>query len=92
VIRLTGAFLSTYLVVYIVSVIIVLIYYPDISRVIFEVASALSNVGLSSGIMTPDSPVLVKIVFIVDFWMGRLEIWPVLLLIAITINNVLRRR
>ncbi|EKF86647.1 TrkH family potassium uptake protein [Methanobacterium formicicum] len=92
VLRLTGAFLSTYLVVYIVSVIIVLIYYPDISRVIFEVASALSNVGLSSGIMTPDSPVLVKIVFIIDFWMGRLEIWPVLLLIAITINNVVRRR
>jgi trk system potassium uptake protein TrkH len=92
VIRLTGAFLSTYLVVYIVSVIIVLIYYPDISRVIFEVASALSNVGLSSGIMTPTSPALVKIVFIIDFWMGRLEIWPVLLLIAITINNVVRRK
>ena len=92
VIRLTGAFLSTYLVVYIVSVIIVLIYYPDISRVIFEVASALSNVGLSSGIMTPDSPALVKIVFIIDFWMGRLEIWPVLLLIVIAINNVIRRR
>lgn len=92
VIRLTGAFLSTYLVVYIVSVIIVLIYYPDISRVIFEVASALSNVGLSSGIMTPTSPALVKIVFIIDFWMGRLEIWPVLLLIVIAINNVVRRR
>lgn len=91
VIRLTGAFLSTYLLVYIVSVIIVLIYYPDISRVIFEVASALSNVGLSSGIMTHNSPALVKIVFIIDFWMGRLEIWPVLLLIAITINNVVRR-
>ena len=91
VLRLTGAFLSTYILVYIVSVIIVLIYYPDISRVIFEVASALSNVGLSSGIMTPDSPALVKIVFIIDFWMGRLEIWPVLLLIAITINNIIRR-
>jgi trk system potassium uptake protein TrkH len=91
VIRLTGAFLSTYLLVYIVSVVIVLIYYPDISRVIFEVASALSNVGLSSGIMTPNSPALVKIVFIIDFWMGRLEIWPVMLLIAITINNIIRR-
>jgi trk system potassium uptake protein len=91
VLRLTGAFLSTYILVYIISVIIVLIYYPDISRVIFEVASALSNVGLSSGIITPDSPVLVKLVFIIDFWMGRLEIWPVLLLIAIAINNIVRR-
>lgn len=91
VIRLTGAFLSTYIIVYLVSVVIVLIYYNDISRVIFEVASALSNVGLSSGILTPDSPALVKIVFIIDFWMGRLEIWPVLLLVAITINNLIRR-
>lgn len=91
VLRITGAFVFTYFVVYIISVIIVLIYYPDISRVIFEVASALSNVGLGSGIMTPDSPALVKIVFIVDFWMGRLEIWPVLLLMAIIINNIVRR-
>jgi trk system potassium uptake protein TrkH len=91
VLRITGAFVFTYLVIYILSVIITLIYYSDISRVIFEVASALSNVGLSSGIMTPSSPVVVKIVFIIDFWMGRLEIWPVLLLIAITINNVVRR-
>ena len=89
--RLTGAFVFTYLVIYIISVILVLIYYNDISRVIFEVASALSNVGLSSGIITPDSPVLVKLVFIIDFWVGRLEIWPVLLLIAIAINNVVKR-
>jgi trk system potassium uptake protein TrkH len=91
VLRITGAFVFTYFVVYITSVIIVLIYYPDISRVIFEVASALSNVGLSSGIVTADSPAVVKIVFIINFWMGRLEIWPVLLFITITINNIVRR-
>ncbi len=91
ILRITGAFVFTYLVIYIISIVIVLIYYNDISRVIFEVASALSNVGLSSGIITPDSPVLVKLVFIIDFWVGRLEIWPVLLLIAIVINNVVRR-
>jgi Trk-type K+ transport systems, membrane components len=91
VLRITGGFVFIYLVIYIISVILVLIYYNDISRVIFEVASALSNVGLSSGIITPDSPVLVKLVFIIDFWIGRLEIWPVLLLIVIAIHNVTRR-
>lgn len=91
VLRITGAFVFTYLVIYIISIIIVLIYYPDISRVIFEVASALSNVGLSSGIMTPSSPELVKIVFIIDFWMGRLEIWPVLLLLTIIFKNLIRK-
>jgi len=91
VLRLTGAFVFTYLVVYIASVIIVLIYYNDVNQVIFEVASALSNVGLSSGLLTPSSPALVKIVFIIDFWMGRLEIWPVLLLVVISIQNAVRR-
>lgn len=91
VLRVTGAFVFTYFVIYIISVVIILIYYNDISRVIFEVASALSNVGLGSGIMTPDSPPITKIVFIIDFWVGRLEIWPVLLLIVITINNIVRR-
>ncbi len=92
ILRITSAFVFTYFVIYIVSVIIVLIYYPDISRVIFEVASALSNVGLSSGVLSPSSPALVKIVFIIDFWMGRLEIWPVLLLFTIVINNVVGKR
>lgn len=91
VLRLTGAFVFTYFVVYIASVILILLYYNDISQVIFEVASALSNVGLSSGLITSSSPALVKIVFIVLFWMGRLEIWPVLLLAFITIKNISRR-
>lgn len=91
ILRITGAFVFTYFLIYVISVIIVLIYYPDISRVIFEVASALSNVGLSTSIITPDSPAVVKIVFIIDFWIGRLEIWPVLLLIVIMFNNIIRK-
>ncbi|MDO8870802.1 MAG: TrkH family potassium uptake protein [Methanobacteriaceae archaeon] len=91
VLRFVGAFVFTYFVVYIASVILVLLYYNNISQVIFEVASALSNVGLSSGLLTASSPPLVKIVFIIDFWMGRLEIWPVLLLAFITIKNISRR-
>ncbi|MEN6329760.1 MAG: TrkH family potassium uptake protein [Methanobacteriaceae archaeon] len=92
VIRVAGAFVFTYFLIFVTSIIIVLFYYNDFSQVIFEVASALSNVGLSSGLMTPQSPDLVKIVFIFDFWIGRLEIWPVLLLISITLQNVINRR
>lgn len=91
VMRITSAFVFTYILIYIISLIIVLIYYPDITRVTFEVASALSNVGLSSSIITPHSPAVVKLVFIIDFWMGRLEIWPVLLLFVILINNIFHR-
>lgn len=90
-IKLTGLFVFSYLVIYFVSIIIVLFYYPNVSQTLFEVASALSNVGLGSGLLTTTSPVVVKIVFIIDFWIGRLEIWPILLLFALLIQNSIRK-
>lgn len=50
--------------------------------VIFESASALGNVGLSTGISNPELPALGKLVLIVLMWMGRLEIIPVLVLFS----------
>ncbi len=53
----------------------------DLSDVMFEVASAQGNVGLSTGIVAPDSHVLTKTILIFNMWIGRLEIIPVLMLI-----------
>ena len=89
--RLTGLFVFSYIAVYIISVIIVLFYYPNLPQVLFEVASGLSNVGLGSALLTSTSPVVVKLVFIIDMWIGRLEIWPILLLMAIAIQNTIRK-
>lgn len=89
--RLTGLFVFSYIVIYIISVIIVLFYYPLLHQVLFEVASALSNVGLGSGLITSSSPVVVKLVFIIDMWIGRLEIWPILLFLVILTQNTVRR-
>lgn len=91
ILKLTGLFVFTYLFVYIISVLIVLFYYQNVAQTLFEVASALSNVGLGSGLITSTSPVVVKIVFIIDFWVGRLEIWPVLLFVIISTFNIARR-
>jgi trk system potassium uptake protein TrkH len=89
--RLTGLFVFSYLSIYLLSVVIVLFYYQNVAQVMFEVASALSNVGLGSGLMTATSPAVTKIVFILDFWIGRLEIWPVLLLIVLAIQSSARK-
>lgn len=53
----------------------------DLSHVIFAVSSAMGNVGLTCGIVNPDLSDLGKIVIILDMWIGRLEIIPVLLLV-----------
>jgi trk system potassium uptake protein TrkH len=53
----------------------------SLGNVIFEVCSAISNVGLTAGIVNPGMSSLAKAVFMADMWMGRLEIIPVLLFI-----------
>lgn len=56
--------------------------YPDIGLVdlLFEVASAQGNVGLSVGITHFSMPTAAKLVLCFNMWVGRLEIIPVLIL------------
>jgi trk system potassium uptake protein TrkH len=49
---------------------------------LLEAASALGNVGLSSGITSPDLHFGGKLTLMVIMWLGRLEIVPVLVLLG----------
>ena len=48
---------------------------------VFEVASAQGNVGLSSGITGPAMSPLAEAMFVLNMWVGRLEIIPVLVFV-----------
>jgi trk system potassium uptake protein TrkH len=61
------------------------LYGYNMSNSLFEAASAVGNVGLSSGITSPAMPVLLKLLYIFLMWAGRLEIIAVLVLIGFTI-------
>ena len=50
----------------------------DYADALFEVASAQGNVGLSSGITGPSMSALAEGMFVLNMWVGRLEIIPVL--------------
>ena len=52
-----------------------------LENVLFEVASAQGNVGLSSGITGAEMPTIAKVMFLFNMWIGRLEIIPVLVLL-----------
>ncbi len=52
-----------------------------LADVILECVSAQSTVGLSAGITGPEMSPLVEWTFIVQMWLGRLEIFPVIVLL-----------
>ncbi|MEO0836884.1 MAG: TrkH family potassium uptake protein [Cyanobacteria bacterium J06642_3] len=63
----------------------------DLIDVIFEVASATSGVGISTGITHPDLPWLGKLTLICLMWIGRLEVISALLLLSLPIKYFYKR-
>jgi len=59
----------------------------DLSTIIFSVCSAQGNVGLQTSICSPALHWIGKVMFIVNMWIGRLEIIPVTLLIRYMIKG-----
>ncbi len=53
----------------------------DSADIIFEVVSAASNVGITTGFVNPGMSPAAKWLFILVMWAGRLEIVPVIVLI-----------
>jgi len=60
----------------------------SLSDVIFEVASAQGNVGLSVGITGPEMPTASKLALCFNMWIGRLEIIPVLMLVRALFSGI----
>ena len=58
-----------------------------LNEVIFEVVSAQSNVGLSTGITSTGLPFTGKVMLILNMWIGRLEIIPVLMFVRVLVKG-----
>ena len=59
----------------------------NLGEVIVEVASAQSNVGLTTGLTTPDLSYIGKIMLILNMWIGRLEIIPIIIFIRLLFSG-----
>lgn len=73
-----------------ISTLIISAYGYQLSDVLFEVASAQSNSGVTAGISSPQAPTLVKLVLIINMFIGRLEIIPIIIGVSLLLN--LRQR
>ena len=70
------------LTIFIATIITLHIYITSfhLEEVVFELVSALSNVGLTVGFISAASPLPIKWLFILLMWLGRLEIVPVVII------------
>jgi trk system potassium uptake protein len=58
----------------------------------FESVSATANVGLSCGITSSTMPFNMKIAYIINMYLGRLEFTAVIVLISYIVNGILHRK
>ena len=54
----------------------------SITEILFEVVSAFSTCGISTGYVSAEMPIISKWIFILLMWIGRLEVIPVMMLIV----------
>lgn len=64
----------------------------DALNALFDVVSALSNVGLTSGFLSHGLPAAGKCLFMVLMWVGRLEIIPALILLITLPLSLTKKR
>jgi trk system potassium uptake protein TrkH len=64
----------------------------SLSNSVFEVVSAQSNAGISTGISKAGMPIGVEIMLIINMWVGRLEIIPILSAIGFALSMRQSRR
>ncbi len=62
-----------YVALYLLGTGVALAYGIDLQSALFESVSASANVGLSVGVTDPTMPLLLKLVYMLQMWAGRLE-------------------
>jgi trk system potassium uptake protein TrkH len=75
-----------YILLYIFGSLIGMFYGYSFIESTFESVSAAANVGLSCGITVPTMPAVLKITYIFQMWIGRLEFMAVFALIAFIVS------
>ena len=73
---------SAYVIILVTTTLITMAYGYPFSDSFFEASSALAPIGQTSGVTSAAMPALLKIVYILNMWAGRLEVIPVLIFIV----------
>ena len=92
--RRVMAGIAAFVFSYITLVVLAILLHPTFYKaddVLFEVASALFNIGLSTGITAASAPVTMKIILIAGMLLGRLEVLPFIVAARQVLYSIGRR-
>lgn len=84
--------LLLYVITYLAGGVLGLFYGYDFTEAMFESTSATANVGLSVGISSPEAATPLKVLYIVQMWVGRLEFMAVFALLGTLVAAIRGRR
>jgi trk system potassium uptake protein len=85
--RAATTVLLLFVVTYLVGAVVALAYGEfDITETLFESVSVGSNIGISIGVVSPDMPSFLMLVYTVQMWLGRLEFVAVFALLGYIIS------
>ncbi len=90
-IKEVNQFILLYVLFILAGILVLTLAGNDLGNSLFEVVSAQSNSGISSGIVQPGMPISVEIMLILNMWIGRLEIIPVLSMIGFALSMRAKR-
>lgn len=86
-VRTTLLIILAYLITYFTGTVIGIMYGYPLDQAAFESVSAAANVGLSCGITSPTMPTGLKVTYILQMWLGRLEFMSIFALIGFFIAS-----
>jgi trk system potassium uptake protein len=87
--RAASTVLLLYFLTYLTGALVGLAYGQwDVTETLFESVSATANVGLSVGITSPDMPTGLKVTYVLQMWLGRLEFLAAFALVGYAVSLV----
>jgi len=76
-----------FIIFILIGVLMFTFYGYSLQESVFEVISAQSNVGITTGLTNSYMPSALKVMLIINMWVGRLEIIPLLSIIGIIFSR-----
>lgn len=72
-------FAISYILIFLLSTFVILFYCNDFVTAFTVAALSIGNTGITTSYISASMPFMVKVVLIIDFWVGRISVWPLFL-------------